>query len=99
MPAKEIRSIDTQGSEHGMARYFFDLINGDGPVRDNEGQEISTREEISREVSRILADIAREEFPERGKGSISIEVRNEFGQSVFTGQLSFQTQWYDDPEL
>ncbi|WP_371412595.1 hypothetical protein [Neorhizobium sp. T25_13] len=99
MPAKEIRSIDTQGSEHGMARYFFDLINGDGPVRDNEGQEISTREEISREVSRILADIAREEFPERGKGSISIEVRNESGQSVFTGQLSFQTQWHDDPEL
>ncbi|WP_425352156.1 DUF6894 family protein [Neorhizobium tomejilense] len=99
MPAKEIRSINTQGSEQGMARYFFDLINGDGPVRDNEGQEISTREEISREVSRILADIAREEFPERGKGSISIEVRNGSGQSVFTGQLSFQTQWHDDPEL
>jgi hypothetical protein len=99
MRAKEIRSLDTQGSEHGMARYFFDLINGDGPVRDNEGQEISTREEISREVSRILSDIAREEFPERGKGSISIEVRNESGQSVFTGHLSFQTQWHDDPEL
>ncbi|MCJ9750787.1 hypothetical protein MOV61_08670 [Neorhizobium sp. BETTINA12A] len=82
-----------------MARYFFDLINGDGPVRDNEGQEISTRKEISREVSRILADIAREEFPERGKGAISIEVRNEHGQPVFTGRLSFQTQWHDEPEL
>jgi hypothetical protein len=90
---------NTQGSEHGMARYFFDLINGDGPVSDNEGQEISTREDISREVSRILADIAREEFPERGKGSISIQVRDEFGQSVFSGHLSFQTQWHDDPEL
>nr|WP_210010074.1 hypothetical protein [Neorhizobium galegae] len=81
-----------------MARYFFDLINGNGPVRDNEGQEIVTREGISREVSRILADIAREEFPERGKGSISVEVRNEDGQSVFSGRLSFQTQWHDDPQ-
>ncbi|CAN7345523.1 hypothetical protein LJR104_001851 [Neorhizobium sp. LjRoot104] len=80
-----------------MARYFFDLSNGDGPVRDNEGQEISTREQISREVSRILADIARDEFPEREKGSISVEVRNEEGQSVFSGRLSFQTRWHDDP--
>ncbi|EUB95564.1 hypothetical protein PMI07_002052 [Rhizobium sp. CF080] len=81
-----------------MARYFFDLTNGDGPVRDDQGQEVSTREGISREVSRILADIAREELPDRGNGAISIEVRDERGQPVLTGCLSFQTRWHDEPE-
>lgn len=78
-----------------MARYFFDLFNGDGPVPDEHGQEVASREAISREVSRILADIAREELPGRRKGAISIEVRDESGRSVFTGSLSFQSRWYD----
>jgi len=78
-----------------MARYFFDLFNGDGPVRDELGQEVASREDISREVSRILADITREELPGRATGSISIEVRDEKGQSVFTGSLSFQSRWHD----
>lgn len=81
-----------------MARYFFDLFNGDGPVRDEQGQELASREAISREVSRILADIAREELPGRGKGLISIEVRDESGQPVFTGTLSFQSGWHDNVE-
>jgi hypothetical protein len=81
-----------------MARYFFDLINSDGNVRDDHGQEMSTREGVSHEVSRILVDIAREELPGRGKGTIAIEVRDEHGQPVFTGCLSFQTRWHDEPE-
>jgi len=81
-----------------MARYFFDLINGDGPISDEQGQEISTREEISREVSRILTDIAREELPGSEEGMISVEVRDEQGQPVFTGRLSFKTRWQDETE-
>lgn len=81
-----------------MARYFFDLINGDGAVRDDQGQEVSTREGVTREVSRILADIAREELPDRQNGAISINVRDERGHPVLTGRLSFQTQWHDEPE-
>lgn len=80
-----------------MARYFFDLFNGDGPVPDEQGQEVSKREDISREVSRILADIAREELPGRGRGAITIKVRDESGRQVFTGSLSFDTRWHDDP--
>ncbi len=82
-----------------MARYYFDLFNGSGPVRDDQGQEMPTREGISREVSRILADIAREELPDRGNGAITIEVRDERGRPVLTGSLSFQTRWHDQPEL
>jgi hypothetical protein len=81
-----------------MARYFFDLLNGNGPVRDEHGQEAASREEISKEVSRILADIAREELPGRGKGFISIDVRDEAGRYVFTGSLSFESRWRDGGE-
>lgn len=78
-----------------MARYYFDLFNGEGPIPDEHGQEIATREDISREVSRILADIAREELPEDNNGVITIKVRNEEGRAVFTGSLSFETHWHD----
>lgn len=82
-----------------MARYYFDLINGNGPIRDDQGQEVTTREGISREVSRILADIAREELPDRENGAITIEVRDEQGQPVLTGSLSFRTRWHDQSEF
>ncbi|MFB9950825.1 DUF6894 family protein [Rhizobium puerariae] len=77
-----------------MARYFFDLINGAGTNRDLEGQDMTSPEEISREVSRILADIAQEEFPGRDGGMISVEVRDEQGRPVLAGHLSFRTHWY-----
>lgn len=79
-----------------MERYFFDLVNGNGLVRDEQGQIISTRAEISREVSRILTDIAREELPESGEGTISVEVRDERDKPIFTGRLSFETRWHDE---
>ncbi len=78
-----------------MKRYYFDVINEDGPFRDELGQDMSSREAITREVSRILSDIAREELPGREDGSILVEVRDEGGEHVFTGQLSFETRWHD----
>ncbi|MGK6316755.1 DUF6894 family protein [Neorhizobium sp. DT-125] len=81
-----------------MARYFFDLVNGSGLIRDEQGQDVSTREDISREVSRILVDIASEELPGSGDGAISVTVRDERGRPVLTGNLSFKTRWHDDAE-
>lgn len=76
-----------------MARYFFDLFDGDDAVSDDEGLDIYSRTDISREVSRILADIAREEIMGRQNGAISIRVRDDDGEPVFTGSLSFHTEW------
>jgi hypothetical protein len=81
-----------------MARYYFDLFSGDGPVPDEHGQEVSSRDGISREVSRILADIAREELPGRGKGLITIKVRDEGGHQVFTGTVQFTSHWHDEEQ-
>ena len=75
-----------------MTRYYFDLINGDGPVADEQGVELASREAITREVSRILADIARDELPE-GQGEVTINVRDETGNPILAGCLTFKTKW------
>jgi hypothetical protein len=80
-----------------MARYFFDLLNGDGLVRDDLGVELSSRDSISKEVSRILTDIAGEEMPGQEKGAVSIEVRDEDGKAIFAGHLSFESRWLHAP--
>lgn len=79
-----------------MGRYFFDLQNGDGPVRDDEGMELDSRKGIAREISRILLDIARDEIPERMRGAISIVVRDDNGKPVSVANLSFSNLWLDD---
>lgn len=79
-----------------MGRYFFDLQNGDGPVRDTEGLELGSRTEISREVGRILLDIARDEIPDQARGTASIVVRDDSGKAVSVANLTFSNLWLDD---
>jgi hypothetical protein len=77
-----------------MPRYFFDLLNGDGLVRDEMGSELpESRDTLLREVSRILTDLAREELPDRERGEISVLVRDHSGRSVLSGSLGFRTEW------
>ncbi|KQS87882.1 MULTISPECIES: DUF6894 family protein [unclassified Rhizobium] len=79
-----------------MSRYFFDLQNGDGPVRDDSGLELDSRAEITREVGRILLDIARDEIPEQPRGTASIVVRDDNGRAVSVANLTFSNLWLDD---
>jgi hypothetical protein len=76
-----------------MTRYYFDLINGDGLVRDDVGVELPSSDRVSREVSRILTGIADEEMPARESGTVSIEVRDDEGCPVFVGRLLFESKW------
>lgn len=79
-----------------MNRYFFDLQNGDGPVRDNDGQELGSQAEITREVGRILLDMARDEIPECRRGAVSVVVRDNSGRAVSVANLTFSNLWLDD---
>ncbi|MDX3924991.1 MAG: hypothetical protein QHC90_04170 [Shinella sp.] len=80
-----------------MSRYYFDLYNGDGPTSDEEGLDLHSHEAITNEVHRILVDIAREEIAGRERGAIAVNVRDEAGRTVFTGNLSFATEWHRTP--
>ena len=78
-----------------MNRYFFDLHNGNGLTRDDEGVEIASRETIAQEVARILVDVAREELPAGNRTVISVTVRNEAGKTISTASLTFDSQWLE----
>lgn len=78
-----------------MSRFYFDLHNGDGPTTDNEGMDLSSREGIARQLSRILVDVARDEMPIEDRAVISVKVRNESGKVISVATLTFNTEWLD----
>jgi len=78
-----------------MSRYFFDLHNGDGPTIDHEGVDLSSREAVTREVTRILVDLARDEMPSEQRAIISVKVRNATGKVVSVSSLTFNNEWLE----
>ena len=77
-----------------MARYFFDLHNGDGPIRDDAGTELASRDEVLKEMARILVDIARDELPAGERTIISVTVRSE-ERPISVASLAFSNEWLD----
>lgn len=77
-----------------MARYFFDLHDGDGPIRDNEGMELASRADVLREMARILVDIARDELPTGERTIISLTVRSE-ERPISVASLAFSNEWLE----
>ncbi|WP_428426982.1 DUF6894 family protein [Pararhizobium sp.] len=78
------------------SRYFFDLHNGDGATRDEDGLELSTRESVTREVTRILLDVVQDEIGEQPNGAISVVVRDDKGRAVSMANLTFSNSWFED---
>ncbi|WP_426124861.1 DUF6894 family protein [Pararhizobium sp. PWRC1-1] len=78
-----------------MSRYFFDLHNGDGATRDEDGLELSTRESVTREVSRILLDVVQDEIGEQPNGAVSVVVRDDKGRAVSMANLTFSNSWFE----
>jgi len=63
-----------------MTRYYFDLVDQDGLLVDEEGLEFPNLEGAEREATHAMADAARESFKRPIKTSeASIEVRDDFG--------------------
>lgn len=79
-----------------MSRYYFDLHNGDGPLKDEHGTEIASRSGIPREVAKILLEVARDELPICDRATISVTVRDENGQPVSVSSLTFSNEWLDE---
>ena len=70
-----------------MARYFFDMKNGDHASLDEEGGEFATLKDVESEVIKTLADIAHDARSASDIASIGIVVRNKAGQTVLTMSL------------
>ena len=74
-------------------RFYFDLHNGDGPTRDDEGVDLASRDIGSQEISRILLDVARDEIPAGDRLVISLTVRDEAGRPISVASLIFSNEW------
>ncbi|QOG17924.1 DUF6894 family protein [Bradyrhizobium sp. SEMIA] len=63
-----------------MTRYYFDILDQEGLVVDEEGLEFSNMEAVERAAARAMADAAAENFQLPVKSSeASIEVRDDAG--------------------
>lgn len=76
-----------------MGKYFFELHNGDGMTSDHDGMELGSRDNVIREISRIMLDIAREELPDRESGVVCVIVRDDSGTVISVAHLSFSNHW------
>ncbi|TRL32764.1 DUF6894 family protein [Rhizobium straminoryzae] len=77
-----------------MAHYYFDVFN-DGALYGPVAMELEGREAVEREAHRILSDMARDDLLGRDAMSIVLEVRDQRGQSVFVGSVTFVSRWLD----
>jgi hypothetical protein len=87
--------LTVQGDANTMSRYFFDLHNGDGATRDEDGLELSTRASVTREVSRILLDVVQDEITGQPNGAVSVVVRDDRGRAVSIANLTFSNAWFE----
>ncbi|WEZ83661.1 hypothetical protein P6U16_02245 [Rhizobium sp. 32-5/1] len=78
-----------------MRRYFFDLHNGDGPIRDDTGIQLSSRQSVAMEVSRILLEVASDEIPYQARAIVSITVRDDTGRAISVASLTFNNEWLE----
>jgi len=76
-----------------MNRYFFDVYNSDGPVLDDDGQFLESRDRARAEALRILHDIARDEMPDRDLVKLTVKVRGDGGAQMFEASLILTSGW------
>lgn len=76
-----------------MSRYYFDLFDNDGELSDEEGQEVSSRLDLVREVAKIMLGLAQDDLPITESSTMKISVRDEKGVPVSVSTLAFHMEW------
>jgi hypothetical protein len=76
-----------------MPKYYFDVINGQGPMRDDEGQDLPSYDEVRAVAWNIARDFADDEWPDQNSVSVTVNVRDNTDFTVFSAELCFKTEW------
>ena len=80
-----------------MARYYFDIHDGQALIRDTEGSECIDGDAVRQEAMGTLPAIARDVIPTDGdKQAFTVSVRNEDNIKVYTATLTFAGLWMGD---
>ncbi|QQO12562.1 hypothetical protein JJB99_24230 [Bradyrhizobium diazoefficiens] len=62
-----------------MPRYYFDTSDSEKLVSDDVGVEIASFEDVKREASRAIADLAKDVLPGSEVRTLAIQVRDAVG--------------------
>ena len=77
-----------------MAKYYFDIHDGDHDAKDDEGTDFPDLEAMRKSALALLPDIAREVMPNDGnRRDVIVDVRDSNGMVVFTATLSLIARW------
>lgn len=78
-----------------MARYFFDVADGD-IVHDDDGLEFDDVRSASREALRSLPDLARDLHLSTTGEKLSVTMRDDHGVPIYRATLTIQDEWLQD---
>jgi len=76
-----------------MARFYFDIDDGDGYMEDDEGQEMAGPTSAREAAICVLPNIARDKLPDGDRRDYIVRVRDEAGAYVFQATLSLTAEW------
>lgn len=80
-----------------MARYFFDVSDGELVV-DDDGVEFADARCASREALQSLPDMAKGLLQTTGTKTISVIVRDEHGTALYRATLTIEGTWLQDEQ-
>ena len=73
-----------------MARYYFNLREGDELIADDEGLELPAIESARNEAIRGLADLTRDAICNSARGDLAIEVVDDERKLLFVARVVFE---------
>ena len=74
-------------------RYFFDVDDGSGLVKDQIGLELNTLNDVRTEAIKALPAIAREVMPNGDHRTLRTIVRDQNGRQIFQASLALEARW------
>ncbi|AWN44402.1 hypothetical protein DK389_06680 [Methylobacterium durans] len=73
-------------------RYFIDLHDGSGLLRDDEGFELPDEEAARGKLTSILGRVAREFLPDTDQQVFTAAVRDQTGKVILRARLSLEVE-------
>jgi hypothetical protein len=78
-----------------MARFYFDIDDGDDYTEDDEGQEMAGLNSMREAALCVLPSIARDKLPDSDRRDYVVRVRDEAGAYAFQATLSLRAEWLE----
>lgn len=80
-----------------MARFFFDIDDGELATEDDEGLELDGLATARDKAIAVLPNIARDVLPDGDRRTFVVTVRDARGAKVFRAVLDFEARWLVTP--